>query len=99
MELIMNQAFENETIGFDGFTFAGCVFRDCVIVVATDQFNFERCSFYRVKFLVHPTVPIQQFSHMLSQCVQEDVVCLWNDVYLDYESLGNIRANTMRILA
>jgi len=99
MELILNQAFEKETIGFDGFTFAGCVFRDCVIVVATAHFEFERCSFYQVKFLVHPAVPIQQFSHMLSQCVHEDVVCLWNDVYLDYESLDHIRANTMRILA
>ena len=91
MERIMNQTFDNETIGFDGFSFIGCVFRDCVIIVATAEFHFERCAFYNVKFLVNPAVPIQEFSHRLSQCVREDTVCLWNDVYLDTGALQTIR--------
>lgn len=99
MELIMNQTFVNESIGFDGFSFVGCVFRDCNIIIASADFHFERCSFYGVKFLVNPAVPIREFSHRLSQCVHEDTICLWNDVYLDTDALQAIRDNTIRALA
>lgn len=99
MELIMNQTFVNETIGFDGFSFIGCEFRDCNIITAGAEFHFERCTFQRVKFLINPAVPIQAISHRLSQCVHEDTVCLWNDVYLDADALQTIRDNTIRALA
>jgi hypothetical protein len=87
----MNQTFTNKTVVFDGSRFVGCSFMNCVIVITSSHFDFDKCSFYGAKVLVNPSIPITVVSHRLSQSVYEDLVCFWNDVYIDTETLSLIR--------
>lgn len=72
MERIINQHFTNETITFDGFSFVGCTFTDCVIIIASLDFNFESCSFYGSAIHVNPKLPIFEISHRLSQSIYDN---------------------------
>jgi len=80
MHTISNEHFTNETIAFDGFSFIGCTFSNCVIIITTLDFNFERCSFYESSLHVNPKLPIFAISHKLSQSTYDsDTNCYQND--------------------
>ncbi|MGO4699153.1 hypothetical protein AB4Z50_33365 [Paenibacillus sp. 2TAB26] len=80
MHTISNEQFTNETIAFDGFSFIGCTFSNCVIIITTLDFNFERCSFYDSSLHVNPKLPIFAISHKLSQSTYDsDTNCYQND--------------------
>jgi len=84
MELIANQHFENETIGFDGFQFVECTFTDCLIIITSLDFGFDRCSFYNTSFHVLPDLPVFDIAQRL---YGTEAVCgdsaggFWTDVY------------------
>ncbi|MFC3345502.1 hypothetical protein [Paenibacillus abyssi] len=81
MELIINESFENETITFDGFNFVGCTFKNCIVIITSMDFDFERCTFTGTTFHVNPHIPIFQISHRISQSSCDDIACFWDGVY------------------
>lgn len=78
MELIQDQPFTRETIGLDGFAFARCRFEDCVIMIRSEGYHFEQCTFRNVRILVHPEVSILALARRLASCRCENTVCLRN---------------------
>lgn len=50
MDYIVNQAFENEEVHFDGSHYIGCSFKNCTIHISTLNFNYDRCTFKGSKF-------------------------------------------------
>lgn len=78
MELIQDQPFTYETIGLDGFSFYRCAFEDCVLMIRTERYHFERCSFRNVRILIHPEVSLAALARRLASCRCENTVCLWN---------------------
>ncbi|WP_169081473.1 hypothetical protein [Paenibacillus sp. PL91] len=80
MNTIANEHFKDETIVFDGFSFIGCTFTNCVIIITTLEFNFERCSFYESSLHVNPNLSIFAISHKLSQSTYDsETNCYRND--------------------
>ncbi|MGO4544673.1 hypothetical protein AB4Z29_07740 [Paenibacillus sp. 2TAB23] len=80
MNTISNEHFQNETIAFDGFSFIGCTFTNCVIIITTLNFNFEHCSFFESSLHVNPNLSIFSISHKLSQSTYDsDTTCVRND--------------------
>jgi hypothetical protein len=78
MELIQDQPFTHETIGLDGFAFARCAFEDCVIMIRSEGYELEQCTFRNVKILISPEVSIKELARRLASCRCENTVCLWN---------------------
>ncbi len=81
MITISNEHFQNETITFDGFSFIGCTFTDCVILITTLNFNFERCSFFHSSLHVNPALSIFEISHKLSQSTYDNGTNCYRDDY------------------
>ncbi|WP_028610789.1 hypothetical protein [Paenibacillus harenae] len=81
MNTISNEHFTNETIAFDGFSFIGCTFTNCVIIITTLHFNFERCSFYESTLHVNPELSIFEISHRLSQSTYDSGTNCFRDDY------------------
>ncbi|GGG90166.1 hypothetical protein [Paenibacillus radicis (ex Gao et al. 2016)] len=80
MKVIENEHFSNETIAFDGFHFIGCTFTNCVIIITTLNFDFNRCSFYDSALHVNPKLPVFEISHRLSQSAYDsDTTCFRDD--------------------
>lgn len=80
MELIFNEHFDNETIGFNGFRFVNCTFTNCIIIITSLDFDFERCSFYGSALHVDPYLPVFEISHRLSQSTYDnDTTCSRDD--------------------
>ncbi|RCW42324.1 hypothetical protein DFP97_11747 [Paenibacillus prosopidis] len=96
MKTISNEVFTNETITFDGFSFIGCTFKNCVILITTLDFNFERCSFFESILHVNPKLPIFEISHRLSQSSYDsDTNCYRND-YQYPRTAVNLPTATLR---
>lgn len=96
MNRISNEHFKNETITFDGFSFIGCTFTNCVIIISTMDFNFERCSFFESALHVNPKLSIFAISHKLSQSTYDsDTNCYRND-YKYPHSVVELPAATIR---
>lgn len=81
MQIISNENFCNETIGFDGFQFISCCFTNCVIIITTLEFDFEHCSFYDSAIHVNPNLPIFEISHRLSQSSYDSNTNCFRDNY------------------
>lgn len=81
METIVNEHFIDETIKFDGFTFIGCSFTNCVIIITSLQFHFESCSFYGSALHVNPSLPVFEISHRLSQSSYDTDTSCYRDDY------------------
>ena len=81
MQIISNENFCNETIGFDGFQFISCSFTNCVIIITTLEFDFEHCSFYDSAIHVNPNLPIFEISHRLSQSSYDSNTNCFRDNY------------------
>lgn len=81
MKIIANEHFKDETIHFDGFHFVGCTFTNCIIIIATLNFNFEHCSFYESALHVNPKLPIFEVSHRLSQSSYDSETNCYRDDY------------------
>ncbi|CAM4408248.1 Pentapeptide repeat-containing protein [Paenibacillus alkaliterrae] len=80
MNTIANEHFKNETIVFDGFSFIGCTFTNCVIIITTLDFNFHSCSFFESNLHVNPELSIFEISHKLSQSTYDHGTnCYRND--------------------
>jgi hypothetical protein len=80
MNTISNEHFSNETIVFDGFSFIGCTFTNCVIIITTLDFNFSGCSFFESNLHVKPELSIFEISHKLSQSTYDhETNCYRND--------------------
>ncbi|MCQ6560021.1 hypothetical protein [Paenibacillus mendelii] len=58
MQRVMDQVFENETIVFDGFHFIGCSFINCILIITSGTFDFDRCSYRGSTFYVDPSLSI-----------------------------------------
>jgi hypothetical protein len=78
MELIQDQPFTHETIGLDGFAFARCKFEDCVIMIRSEGYDFEQCTFRNVRILLSPEVSVKALARRLATCRCENTVCLRN---------------------
>lgn len=78
MELIQDQPFMHETIGLDGFSFARCQFEDCVIMIRSEGYHLEQCTFRNVRILISPEVSIKGLARRLASCRCENTLCLWN---------------------
>lgn len=78
MELIQDQPFTNETIGLDGFAFCRCAFEDCVLMIRSDGYHFEPCTFRNVRMLISPEVSLAALARRLASCRCENTVCLRN---------------------
>lgn len=95
MELIANEHFENETIGFDGFSFMNCTFTNCVILITTLDFHFENCSFYGSVLHIDPSLPIFEVSHRLSQSSYDSGTHCFRDDYKYPRTLLNLPSSTV----
>ncbi|RXZ80795.1 hypothetical protein EBB07_17635 [Paenibacillaceae bacterium] len=78
METIFYQKFVNETISFDGFHFIGCTFVNCIIIVETSNFHFDRCSFIESAF--HVAQGLTVFQSMPFED-DSDPAGFWSAVY------------------
>ncbi|MFD0710545.1 hypothetical protein [Paenibacillus sp. GCM10027626] len=65
MLCVMDQVFENETIVFDGYHFIGCSFINCILIITSEQFDFDRCSYSGTTFYVDPRLPIMDVRQSL----------------------------------
>lgn len=81
MNTISNEHFSNETIAFDGFSFIGCTFTNCVIIITTLDFNFQGCTFYESALHVNPNLSIFEISHKLSQSTYDSETNCFRDDY------------------
>lgn len=60
MEYIMNKAYKNEDVYFDGSHYIGCSFTDCTIHIESLLFNYDRCTFSGSKFKLSPKLLMLQ---------------------------------------